>query len=293
MAAMPFTRILQEPLAINVFLWTKQKIGKVVERKMNKPTSAQLKGWKRLKQDKYRREEGAFLAEGEKVVGELLKSGRPVKAILVCPEIVRREMDTESVPLFELTRHQWEGLSQDKSPEGMMAVAQWPLEPSMQGNRAENGLIEITEGSGPLLMLYQVNNPGNLGALIRTAHWFGFGTVILSRNSCEATNPKVVRASMGSIFHLQILEGIDFDAFIPSLSGRFTIVGTDAHTGIAPHPCGKNTALLLGSESHGLPVRLQALANEKWKIPGAGRAESLSLPQAGAVMMYECVKLFY
>ncbi len=256
--------------------------------KMEIPTSSQLKGWKRLTLEKYRREEGAFLAEGEKVVGELLKSGRPVKAILICPEMLDWKQNLEGVPIFQLTRREWGAFSQDKSPEGVMAVVPWPVEYSTDKIPAKTAGISVD--AGPALLLYQVNNPNNLGALIRTAHWFGFGTVALSKNSCEAVNPKAVRASMGSIFHLRIMEGIDFEELLPGLAGRFAIIGSDVRDGQAPHPCGTDTALLLGSESHGLPEELLALTKEKWKIPGAGGGESLSLPQAGAIMMYACVR---
>jgi TrmH family RNA methyltransferase len=144
--------------------------------------------------------------------------------------------------------------------------------------------------SGPLLLLHQVNNPNNLGALLRTAHWFGFRMVLTSLDSCEATNPKAIRASMGSLFHLTLIEEVDFRLLIPRLRDNFRVVGSDVRQGVAPHPCGPATALLLGSESQGLPEELLGLADERWSIPGAGGAESLSLPQAAAIMMYECVR---
>jgi TrmH family RNA methyltransferase len=250
---------------------------------MERPTAAQLKGWKRLTLAKNRREDGAFLAEGEKVVEELLKSGSPVKAILVCPEIVAWNQCVDGAPVFALSQKEWGGLSQDKSPEGVMAVVPWPPQSPLSAD-------VLQDGAGPVLLLYQVNNPSNLGALIRTAHWFGFSAVVLSRNSCEAVNPKAVRASMGSIFHMRIIEDIDFEGLISGMADRFTVIGSDVRDGIAPHPCGSNTALLLGSESHGLPDQLLDLTDEKWKIPGAGGGESLSLPQAGAIMMYECAR---
>lgn len=255
---------------------------------MEKPTSMQLKRWKRLTLEKYRREEGAFLVEGEKVVGELLKSGWPARAILICPEMTKWKQDTEEVPVFQLTKRQWGALSQDKSPEGVMAVASRP-DGSIAGGMSAEAVASSLD-IGPLLLLYQAANPNNIGALIRTAHWFGFGAVVLSRNSCEAVNPKAVRASMGGIFHIRMIENVDFERFLPAIAGRFAIVGSDVRTGTSPHPCGRNTALLLGSESHGLPEELLALTKEKWKIPGAGGGESLSLPQAGAIMMYACVR---
>jgi RNA methyltransferase, TrmH family len=250
------------------------------------PSKAQLKRWARLTTAKYRRQEGLFLAEGAKVVGELLRSGRPLDALLVSGEKAGRweELLTEVPPgigIYRLSAREWDALSQDKAPEGVMAVAV-TAPPADQAR--------LPEGQGPLLLLWQVNNPNNLGALLRTADWFGFRSVLIGAGSVEVTHPKVVRASMGSLFHLTLVEEVDFGRLLPELRGRFRVVGSDVRDGVSPHPCRAGTALLLGSESHGLPAELLAMAHELWRIPGGGEAESLSLPQAAAVMMYECVR---
>ncbi len=251
------------------------------------PSLAQLKNWKKLTLEKYRRRSGMFLAEGEKVVGELLQSAWPVREILICDDSadwVQRNISgiPDGVPIFRLTKHQWDALSQDQSPEGLIALASRPAEASLAD--------ELASADGHLLLLYQASNPNNLGALLRTAFWFGFSLIILGKNSCEATNPKAVRASMGSLFHLKVIEDVELEDVLADIKGRFFIVGSDARQGVIPHPCNHKTALLLGSESHGLPETLLARTDETWKIPAAGGGESLSLPQAGAIMMYECVR---
>lgn len=250
------------------------------------PSKAQLKRWKALTAGKYRRQEGLFLAEGAKVTGELLRSGLPLEALLVAGEKASRWEELlpevpQGVGIYRLSAREWEALSQDKSPEGVMAVAATapPVAPA-----------RLAQGPGPLLLLWQVNNPNNLGALLRTADWFGFRSVLIGAGSVEATHPKVVRASMGSLFHLALAEGVDFERFLPEIRGRFRVVGSDVKNGVPPHPCGAGTALLLGSESHGLPAELLAMADERWRIPGGGEAESLSLPQAAAIMMYGCTR---
>lgn len=103
----------------------------------------------------------------------------------------------------------------------------------------------------------------------------------------DFTNPKVVRSSMGSLFHLTIIPKTDFSIFLPMVKEYYFLVGSNARSGVAPHECTLNTALLLGSESHGLPEEPADLAAEQWHIPGAGGTESLSLPHAAAIMMYE------
>jgi len=246
----------------------------------------QLKGWKKLTMEKYRRREGLFLAEGRKVVQELLRSDRPLQSLLVCEGKDNRWADLISgapirTGIYRLSAGEWEGLSQDAAPEGVMAVVFMtpPFDPA-----------RLPEEKGPLLLLYRVGDPNNLGALLRTADWFGFRTVVLSAGSCEATNPKVVRTSMGSLFRLNLAEGVDFERLLPELRGRFHVVGSDVGVGDPPHPCAAGTALLMGSESRGLPASLLGLTDERWRIPGGCGAESLSLPQAAAIMMYECTR---
>ena len=125
---------------------------------------------------------------------------------------------------------------------------------------------------------------------LRSARWFGFDGIILSANSADYTNPKAVRASMGSIFHLTIIPDIDLSAALPEIKKSFFLIGSDVREGLLPHPVQKKTALLLGNESHGLPEAILRMADEKWSIPGSGKADSLSLPQAAAILMYECTK---
>jgi RNA methyltransferase, TrmH family len=258
-----------------------------VERVGKPPSLAQLRNWEKLTLEKYRRRQGIFLAEGEKVVGELLQSAWPLREILIrddSADWVRRNISgiPDGLPIFRLTGRQWRALSQDQSSEGVIALASRPAEAPLAD--------ELASAGGPLLLLYQASNPNNLGALLRSACWFGFSLVILGKNSCEATNPKAVRASMGSLFHLKVIEDVEIQGVLADIKGRFFIVGSDARRGAIPHPCNPKTALLLGSESHGLPETILAQTDETWNIPGAGGGESLSLPQAGAIMMYECVR---
>ena len=141
-----------------------------------------------------------------------------------------------------------------------------------------------------MLIGHEISNPRNLGALMRSARWFGFKKIMLSANSVDVTHPKVIRASMGSIFHLNILTDVDLQSALPEIKRNYTLIGSDVRNGVSPHPTVKKAALLLGSESRGLPEDLLALANERWRIPGDSEADSLSLPQAAAIMMYEMVK---
>jgi TrmH family RNA methyltransferase len=125
---------------------------------------------------------------------------------------------------------------------------------------------------------------------MRSAHWFGFTGIIISANSADYTNPKTVRASMGSLFHLTIVPEVDLSTALLEIKDKFIIVGSHVRKGLTPHAVKKRVALLLGNESHGLPDDLLKETDEQWSIPGSSKADSLSLPQAAAIMMYECTK---
>lgn len=246
------------------------------------PSRSEIQAWRKLRMEKYRRREGLFLAEGLKVVRELLRSARPVAAVLVrkdrgesWPSLL--DSLAAGAPVYAINEEDWKGLSQDVQPEGILAVV--PV-----AEREEPSAV-LSRETGPVLCLHGVNNPNNLGALIRTAHWFGIGTILLDPGSVSPTNPKAVRASMGSLFHLNVLEDVDLREAIQLLNKRGPVAAAVAEGGIAPH-AGGAAAILLGSESHGLPEDLLVLADERWTIPGKGDAESLSLPQAAAILMY-------
>jgi len=250
-------------------------------------SQAQLKRWARLDDNKYRQAEGIFLAEGVKVVDELLSSDWQTEAILVLPEKIKywenlvKKADS-NIPVYSITASQWKKLSQDKEPEGIMAIVQIKPIPTLSS--------VLSTSSGNTLILYEINNPGNMGALMRSALWFGFTNIILSNNSADYTNPKTVRASMGSLFHLTIVSDVDLIAALPQIKKTHCLVGSDVREGLPPHPLPQKAALLLGSESHGLSEQLLKIADERWCIPGNAQADSLSLPQAATILMYECVK---
>ena len=250
-------------------------------------SQAQLKKWAKLNDAKARQEEGLFLAEGVKVVEELLTSDWQIKALLIMPEKIKYWEGlalpaAKDIPVYQLTRSQWQKIGQDREPEGIMAVTGIKQNPDFSS--------WLADVSGNILILHEVNNPRNLGALARSARWFGFDGIILSANSADYTNPKAVRASMGNIFHLTIIPDVDLSIALPEIKKSFFLIGSDVREGKLPHSIQRRAALLLGNESHGLPEAILQMADEKWSIPGSGKAESLSLPQAAAIMMYECTR---
>jgi len=260
-----------------------------MENKFLTPSQTQVKAWARLAGAKFRKTEKVFPAEGVKVTEELLASSWPLEAILLLPEkrkywekIVTKAPG--SAPLYALSGTQWQKISQDKEPEGLMAMVKRNEQPSLP-EWIQNDV------AGNLLVLHDVSNPQNLGALVRSACWFNFAGLVLGDNCVDWTHPKTVRASMGAIFHIPVVAaGPDGQLALAEIQNKYLLIGSDVREGVLPHPPGRKAALLLGSESHGLPDEFLRQVDERWRIPGGGQAESLSLPQAAAIMMYEMSK---
>ncbi|MDR2862171.1 MAG: RNA methyltransferase [Syntrophobacterales bacterium] len=247
-----------------------------------KPSKGQLKFWSGLNQPKKRQKEGFFIAEGIKVVQEILRSGKRAEYFLV------REDKEEKLAgllaavkgsrLYLLSPGEWKHITQDKEAEGIAA-----LMPRISVSLpAPCGFDDLR-----CLLLYQIGNPANLGAIFRTAHWFGITSIFISENSVDAAHPKAIRASMGSVFHLRIWENLSFPEILSILKERFVLIATTNRKGQKPHPLHEPSVVILGSESHGLPEEILSMARENWCIPHFGDAESLSLPQAAAIILYE------
>jgi len=143
---------------------------------------------------------------------------------------------------------------------------------------------EITDPGNLLLGLDAVSDPGNLGTLLRTAEWFGVRRVLLSKGCVDPFNPKVVRASMGSILRLQ-LRDLDEASLVPD---DFVAVGATASGGSSVYdPLPERMLLLMGSEAAGFSDRLETKIELKVTIPGYGGAESLNVAVAAAIIMAE------
>jgi TrmH family RNA methyltransferase len=251
-----------------------------------KPSKEQLKFWIGLNQPKKRHGEGFFIAEGIKVVQEAIRSGKKIEYFLV------HEDKTEKLAgllatmrngeLYLLSSKEWKHITQDKESEGIAALMP----------RSAVSLSTPCGFSGlRYLLLYQIGNPANLGAIFRTAHWFGITNILVSEKSVDVTHPKAIRASMGSVFHLQIWENLSFPEILSPLKKRFMLIATTNQKGQKPHPVGEPSIVLLGNESHGLPEEILSATQENWRIPRLGDAESLSLPQAAAIILYEWTKI--
>ena len=230
---------------------------------------------KELHTKKGRQEHQAFLIEGEKLVAEAQKSGVAFEYIIATNEVKEIANDfgrTSKCEVYFVASSIMESLSTFSTPPGIIAIAKIP-------NKHTHTI------SPRVLMLDGISDPGNLGTLLRSAEWFGFTTVYLSSHCVELYNPKVVAATMGSLFRLDIYPNSDLVVTAQELAQQgFAIVAT-LMNGDHQLPNVKKIALVIGSESHGISVEVLEVTTHSFTIPGGGGAESLNASVAGSIVM--------
>jgi TrmH family RNA methyltransferase len=243
-------------------------------------TNSQIKHILSLKQKKFRTEHQQFVVEGVKVVKELLASPYKVDAVYVLGEVADEIAALSSLTPIIITEQQLQKISNLETPNNVLAVASIPKS-SFAFQQVKNKLS---------LALDTINDPGNLGTIIRTAAWFGIETIICSPTTTDAWNPKAVQATMGALFRTNVVYA-DLKAVVEEYNNAdvpvyaTTLDGTDIYkTTLSP-----NGLIVIGSESHGVSPELLALINSKLLIPSfsLGVAESLNAAVAAGVVCSE------
>jgi TrmH family RNA methyltransferase len=234
---------------------------------------------------------GAFLAEGPQAVREALAL-RPdaVTEVFGTPAALARHPDLAAaaraagVPVSAVTEPAAAGLTETATPQGLVAVCRYVDQPLGEALAGRPRLVAV---------LAAVGDPGNAGTVLRTADAAGAAAVVFSARSVDPYNGKAVRASAGSLFHLPVVRGVEVAAAVAAArTAGLAVLAADgagdtdldhlADTGQLARP----TAWLFGSEAHGLPGELAALAHARVRIPIHGQAESLNLAAAAAVCLY-------
>lgn len=144
----------------------------------------------------------------------------------------------------------------------------------------------------PLLVyLENISDPGNLGTILRTCDWFGIQNIFLSKDTSEIFNPKVIRSSMGSVFHIKICEDVALEEIaVLKKSGYEFLCGDLDGENIYDLKKDKQTLLFLANESNGPSNQLISIIDKKITIPGKGKAESLNVASASAIIIAELTK---
>ena len=238
-----------------------------------------------LRDRKERRAQGLFVVEGHKVVSEAFESGAEiVQCYATAAEEGRLPGNWRLDVISENSMQRMSGMK--TSPGVLAIVAYAPQEaPAPSDLKA---LIENGTGAPGVLALDGLSDPGNMGALMRSAEWFGFKGLLVSPDCVDPIHPKVVQAAMGSSFRLPVWE-VELAPYLALVAAEgVSVVGfeMDAKSMFAPFAPSSGIAII-GSESHGLSQPVKDTCTDFCSIPGSGQVESLNAAIAGSVAMSE------
>jgi TrmH family RNA methyltransferase len=236
----------------------------------------QLKYIRQLEQKKYRRRENLFVAEGTKVVGDLLQRYRPEAVFATSEWQAPAGVTPQLVTDDELRR-----ISFLQHPQQVLALFPIPSSFTFHFSLFTNNLSLALDG---------VQDPGNLGTIIRIADWFGISTIVCSEDTVDAWNPKVVQATMGSIARVNILY-TDLPAFLDSLPADFPVYGTFLDgDNIYTQELTPEGLIIMGNEGNGITDAVRAKVNRRLLIPDFHQgetADSLNVAIATAITCSE------
>lgn len=233
----------------------------------------QVKNWAKLKMKKFRVKMGRFLVEGEHLLLAAHESDWEIVEIIM-QDGTDAPRFASDYPVTIVADNVFQHITDTRTPQGIVAVVKlkdqtWP-------------------STNSVLLIDSVQDPGNVGTMIRTADAVGFDAVVVGNDSVDLYNEKVIRSTQGSLFHIPIFQA-DLTSKIPSLQeADFTIWATtlEQAQSYKDVPIDNKVALLVGNEGKGVDKTLIDLADCKVKIPILGKAESLNVSVAAGILMY-------
>ena len=234
----------------------------------------------KLKNKKFRDEEGLFIVETKHLVEEAYKSGFLTEVYLVDTNIDASILEDDKLNKYQITKEIMHKISSLESPSNFLGLVK-KLPTLNYGQR--------------LLILDNIQDPGNLGTIIRSAVAFNLDTLILSNDCVDLYNDKTIRSSEGMLFRLNILRE-DLNTFLPELKdNNYTIYGTNVVDGsiVGDIKFPKKCAIIIGNEGSGMKDTLKKFVDQNIYIPMSANAESLNAGIAASIIMYEMSKNDY
>ncbi|MFW6386658.1 MAG: TrmH family RNA methyltransferase [Bacillota bacterium] len=252
--------------------------------------NAKIKELKKLYRRKWRRRKGRYVLEGFRLTRAALKAGADLERIFVTPELAVEEKKLLSelnsrADIVYVDEKLLEELSDTISPQGITAVVG---DPGYQ--------MDDISGTEPILVLDRIQDPGNMGTLIRTAAAAGFAGIICLKGCVDIYNLKVLRATMGSIFQLPVVTGETLKSFLTRVSeDHRQLICCDLSGDRAHYQLSYSRAhmLMIGNEAHGIRPQLLEVADEIIKIPIYGEVDSLNASVAGGIVIYQSAIQYY
>ncbi|KPL03183.1 MAG: hypothetical protein AMJ90_03845 [candidate division Zixibacteria bacterium SM23_73_2] len=248
-----------------------------------------LKELAKLKTKKGRKEQKRFLVEGKRFCEELFNSSHKAELILYTLSFSKSkdggklldDFGKKKVEIVQVKNEDIKKLSDTVMSQGIVAIAQMKIFSLDEGFLKNKKFV---------LALDSIKEPGNSGTILRTADTAGVDCVFFSKDCVELHNPKVLRSTMGSIFHLPIIEEVNLENVLPLLKKNgFKIYAADVKEGkfYDQIDYSSKACLIIGSESEGISKEILSLADERVRIPIYGKAESLNAAVACGIILYQ------
>ncbi|RZK23188.1 MAG: RNA methyltransferase [Flavobacterium sp.] len=243
-------------------------------------SKSQVSFIKSLHQKKFRRQQGLFIVEGIKSVRDFITSGFGIHSIYYTAEHSGSLSKPDAnIKLFEVNNAEIDKISTLQTPQGILAVVELPKIEQFDPSVLKGKFTIVLDG---------IQDPGNLGTIIRTADWFGISQIICSEDTADAYNPKTVQASMGSLSRVklsylslpEIIKNLNLPVFGAFLDGK----------NIYDISWGDEGLVILGNEGQGISDELRALVDKKVTIPRSGEAESLNVAISTAIFCSEITR---
>lgn len=247
-----------------------------------------IKKLKKLKDKKYRDQENCYIIEGIKLIKEAINENAKIKLIIICDDC-NQENSIDEDAKYEIAKYEciyvtekiFLSLTNVVNPQGILAVIE---------KKQNNNVINYDDDM--FLVLDDIQDPGNMGTILRTADSLDLKQIIVSKGSSDIYNPKVVRATMGAIFRIKIIESDNLVKTLKDMKKhKIKIVTTSLQTDKKIYDVDyEKSAIIIGNEANGVSEEILELADEKVKIPMPGKTESLNASVATAVILYEAMR---
>ena len=263
-----------------------------------------IKEIKKLKEKKYRKDK--FIIEGIKMIKEAISEDIEIEYLIFADLSLEKEINNiEKYNVLEVTEKVLQELSDVVTPQGVLAVVRKKCGNGMkknEKNKEEHEKKEIKEdlldkynidyNSEYILALDGLQDPGNMGTIIRTADSANIKQIIVSKSTVDSYSSKVIRSTMGAIFRVNIIEVENLVETLKELKNKgFDIISTSLDTNNSIYDINyKKSVVVIGNEANGVTKEVQEISNKKVKIPMLGKTESLNASVAAGIMIYEYVR---
>lgn len=249
-------------------------------------TRNELKYYSSLTQKKFRESESKFIVEGVKNVTEGLNSHFDCEIVFATFEFAElnkqllAKIKKKNVRIEILRSQDFIRISETKTPQGISAVFKY-AKLKFDPNKTESNI---------LVYLDNISDPGNLGTILRSCDWFGINEVLISKYAVDYLNPKAIRASMGSIFHLYVFEYIDHEILFRLKEHDYLIISTDLDgRNLFEFKFPEKFVLVFSNESTGPSEEVKKISDTVLTIPKFGQAESLNVAIASGIVLSRAI----